>query len=156
MPAALHQDLRSKLGGDEDVADTKLREWYGAVSDAWENKPIGDDDWTFWRARFQEWIGTTRAAPGRPTTARPPSQAERPGVWGEVYERLEVDIGAHAAFQWFGQVTLANDTGSVLTLALPSDEHRDFLARRYGEALRIAAELVRPGTIVELFVAEAA
>ena len=60
VPALLHAELRSKLSGPDDESDRRLRDWYCETSDVWEGRDIGDDDWTFWRARFQEWIGTTR------------------------------------------------------------------------------------------------
>lgn len=66
VPADLHAELVRKLGGAEDAADAALRAWYRTVADQWpEDRPIGDDDFGFWRARFREWQGTTRLAPPR-------------------------------------------------------------------------------------------
>jgi hypothetical protein len=72
VPAFVHVEFRQRLtvpGVTEDEADRKLRAWYGEVETAWLNKPIGDDGPTFWRARFVEWQGSTRAGPnGRTMT----------------------------------------------------------------------------------------
>jgi hypothetical protein len=64
VPGGLHAEFVSKLGGDPEDAYQKLHDWYPMAAKAWDNKPIGDDDWTFWRARFREWVGTTKV----PTT----------------------------------------------------------------------------------------
>lgn len=72
VPADLHDELRRKLGGDEEEADTRLRHWYLETGAAWQEKPIGDDDYRFWRARFAEWQGLTE----KPTKPKPTSAAE--------------------------------------------------------------------------------
>jgi hypothetical protein len=59
VPGMLHAELRELLGGPEDDADAKLRAWYPTVAAQWDGKPIGDDAFRFWRARFREWVGTT-------------------------------------------------------------------------------------------------
>jgi hypothetical protein len=71
VPGSLHAEFRDKLGGDPNEADTKLRAWYPIAAAAYDNQPIGDDDFTFWRARFREWIGTT-VKPVRASAARLP------------------------------------------------------------------------------------
>jgi len=74
VPGPLHSEFIRKLGGDDDAADAKLHAWYLTVADAWDQpveRPIGDDDWTFWRARFREWQGTTKTTV-LPTSADPP------------------------------------------------------------------------------------
>ena len=65
VPGSLHSDFLMRLGGDADETDRKLSAWYREVSAQWEGKPIGDDDFVFWRARFREWQGTTVGPPGR-------------------------------------------------------------------------------------------
>lgn len=60
VPGSLHAEFRDKLGGDPDEADAALRAWYPEAAAPYENQPIGDDDFAFWRARFREWVGTTR------------------------------------------------------------------------------------------------
>ena len=57
VPGTLHSDFVSKLGGDEEQADAELRAWYPIVSAHYEGRTIGEDDFTFWRARFREWVG---------------------------------------------------------------------------------------------------
>jgi hypothetical protein len=59
VPGMLHAELRELLGGEADQADGKLRAWYPTVAEQWADKPIGDDAFRFWRARFREWVGTT-------------------------------------------------------------------------------------------------
>lgn len=59
VPGMLHAELRELLGGPEDDADAKLRAWYPTVAAQRDGKPIGDDAFRFWRARFREWVGTT-------------------------------------------------------------------------------------------------
>lgn len=84
VPAALHEELRRKVGGDEDDADRRLRAWYREVDDAWQDpsRAIGDSDWDFWRARFREWQGTTadrkRGAGNAPIT---PAEREKAAEW---------------------------------------------------------------------------
>lgn len=154
VPASLHREFVRKSGiSDEADADAAVRAWYRDVSAIWDGREVTDDDFGFWRARWKE-----RKAAGVTINGWTPrvGSDERPGIWGDIFERLKLDIGSHAAGQWFGGVTVAQDTGAVLTLALPSEEYREFLSRRYGETLQLAAESVRPGTSIELFVAEAA
>jgi len=59
VPGSLHAEFLSKLGGDEEDARSRLEAWYPVAALAWADKPIGDDDFRFWRARFREWQGTT-------------------------------------------------------------------------------------------------
>lgn len=73
VPSSLHAEFVSKLGGDQATAAAKLFAWYPEAAAAYENQPIGDDDFRFWRARFREWVGTTErpvkpAADAGPTT----------------------------------------------------------------------------------------
>ena len=60
VPGSLHAEFINKLGGDEADARSTLEAWYPVAADAWQSVPIGDDDFAFWRARFREWVGTTR------------------------------------------------------------------------------------------------
>lgn len=66
VPGSLHAEFRDKLGGDPAAADAELRAWYPVAAAPFDDQPIGDDDFAFWRARFLEWVGTTR----RPVPAR--------------------------------------------------------------------------------------
>ena len=59
VPSSLHAEFVSKLGGDEQVAHQRLIAWYPTAAAPYQNHPIGDDDFRFWRARFREWQGTT-------------------------------------------------------------------------------------------------
>lgn len=59
VPGGLHIEFIQKLGGDPGEAEAKLTAWYPQAAAEWDGKPIGDDDWRFWRARFREWQGTT-------------------------------------------------------------------------------------------------
>jgi uncharacterized protein YdaU (DUF1376 family) len=59
VPGGLHAEFVMRLGGDESEARAKLLAWYPTVAAAWDGKPIGDDDFVFWKARFREWVGTT-------------------------------------------------------------------------------------------------
>lgn len=66
FPGDLWAEFRTRLavedhGGDERAADQALDAWAMRLIADWGNKPTGgDDDFTFWRARFAEWRGTTR------------------------------------------------------------------------------------------------
>lgn len=59
VPGILHAEFRSKLAGDPNAADARLRAWYPVAAAEWADRDIGDDDFVFWKARFREWIGTT-------------------------------------------------------------------------------------------------
>jgi len=70
VPGALHAEFRDKLGGDPGEADAALRAWYPIAAAPYDDQPIGDDDFGFWRARFREWVGTTvTPRPARVTPA---------------------------------------------------------------------------------------
>lgn len=152
VPGDLHREFVRKSGiSDETAADAFVRAWYADVSAIWAGRAVANDDFGFWRARWKERV--TDAPANRWTPAAHP---ERSGTWGEIFQRLKMDLGSHVATQWFGAVTVISDAGNILTLALPSTEHRDFVTRRYGEALRVAADIVRLGLTVDLFVPEPA
>ena len=56
VPNALHQEFaRLAPSGFDLVA------WYGLTDQAWSDKAIGDDSFVFWRARWKERFGSTRA-----------------------------------------------------------------------------------------------
>jgi translation initiation factor IF-1 len=59
VPGSLHAEFITKVGGDENEARAKLIAWYPTIAAQYADQPIGDDDFTFWKARFREWIGTT-------------------------------------------------------------------------------------------------
>lgn len=63
VPGSLHAEFIDKLGGDPEHARLVLHAWYPQAAAPYEDQPIGDDDFTFWRARFREWVGTTRSPP---------------------------------------------------------------------------------------------
>jgi hypothetical protein len=60
VPGSLHAEFVDKLGGDPEEARAQLHAWYPEAAAPFEGQPIGDDDFAFWRARFREWVGTTR------------------------------------------------------------------------------------------------
>jgi hypothetical protein len=61
VPAFLHRAFVAALGGPEDIANERLREWYARVMDALDpNSAIDPDAPKFWRPRFQ----TTFVKPG--------------------------------------------------------------------------------------------
>lgn len=72
VPSALHAEFIDKLGGDPEEARTQLLAWYPEAAAPYENQPIGDDDFAFWRHRFREWVGSTRQ-PARTTAAPVPT-----------------------------------------------------------------------------------
>lgn len=76
VPGRLHADFVEKLGGDQAEASRRLEAWYPVAAAAWADKPIGDDDFTFWRARFREWIGTTVTAQSTRTSGNTAAAAE--------------------------------------------------------------------------------
>jgi hypothetical protein len=72
VPSGLHAEFVDRLSGDSETARAKLMAWYPEAASAWADKPIGDDDWKFWRLRFREWVGTTAT----PAGSRPKTDAE--------------------------------------------------------------------------------
>ena len=54
VPLSLHHEFQ-RLSPD----GFDLQTWYGETDLAWAFKPIGDDAFTFWRARWREEFGTT-------------------------------------------------------------------------------------------------
>lgn len=70
VPSGLHAELVEKLGGDPEQARLRLLAWYPVAAAPYENQPIGDSDYQFWRARFREWQGTTVKTAGPATPPR--------------------------------------------------------------------------------------
>lgn len=73
VPAFLHREFILALGGPEDMADQRLRDWYSAVFDAVNpDEPIESDAPKFWRPRFQSTFvkpgGQVAQYAGRQTT----------------------------------------------------------------------------------------
>lgn len=65
VPAFIHEEFLRKLPEEQEVANRKLRAWYLDVDEQWQGKAIGDRPEKFWRARFEEWQGTTQKATHR-------------------------------------------------------------------------------------------
>jgi len=58
LPQSLYDELLGRLGGVEHTPT--LLKWLGQTVSGLAGKPIGDSDiWRFWRARFEQWQGTT-------------------------------------------------------------------------------------------------
>ena len=55
VPLSLHHEFQRTAPDGFD-----LSRWYGDTDLAWADKPIGDDGFTFWRARWREEHGTTQ------------------------------------------------------------------------------------------------
>ena len=55
VPVSLHRKFQRVAPSGFDLED-----WYAATDEAWSDKPIGDDEFEFWRARWREKHGTTR------------------------------------------------------------------------------------------------
>ena len=55
VPLSLHREFQRLSPNGFDLED-----WYAATDEAWSEKPIGDDAFGFWRARWREKHGTTR------------------------------------------------------------------------------------------------
>jgi hypothetical protein len=92
VPGGLHADFIQRLGGEPTESDATLRAWYPTVAAAWTDKPIGDDDWKFWRLRFVEWVGTT-ARPSQP----PAPGRHRPATFGAQRQWTAEDLARLAA-----------------------------------------------------------
>ena len=58
VPLSLHQEFQRLSPNGFD-----LMEWYAVTDEAWADKPIGDDAFTFWRSRWREKHGTTASKP---------------------------------------------------------------------------------------------
>lgn len=56
VPQVLYAELLSGMATPDEHA---LHVWLTATECEWDGRPIGDSTWTFWRARFREWQGTT-------------------------------------------------------------------------------------------------
>jgi uncharacterized protein YdaU (DUF1376 family) len=73
VPAFLHDEFRRKLNGDDQAKDDGIvRRFYLSVAENWpEGKRIGDTDVVFWRARWEEAVGSTVERKGyRPAVFR--------------------------------------------------------------------------------------
>jgi len=82
--AIIHDEFVRHLGGDPAEASKRLYAWYPTVTAVWEDKPIGDNTFEFWRARFREWQGTTKK------TDREIQQAQREAAERESAKRWGV------------------------------------------------------------------
>jgi len=80
VPGSLHAEFRTKLGGDPETADARLHAWYPIAAAPFEDQPIGDDDFRFWRSRFREWLGTTEK-PARATKSAAPTPVYNDEDW---------------------------------------------------------------------------
>jgi len=80
VPSALHAEFTDKLGGDPYEADERLRKWYPVAAAPYEDQPIGDVDWKFWRLRFREWQGTT----AKPVAAGADKRATDDEIWADI------------------------------------------------------------------------
>lgn len=81
VPSALHAEFVQKLGGDPEDARRKLLAWYPVAALPYEDQPIGDDDWRFWRLRFREWVGTT----AKPASATGPPRASDADILADIH-----------------------------------------------------------------------
>jgi len=61
LPDFLFNEFVRKCGQVEDGSGF-VRRWALSVRQTWEGQPIGDDALVFWRARWTEFLGTTKAA----------------------------------------------------------------------------------------------
>jgi len=73
VPAFLHRGFIAALGGPEDLADQRLRDWYQGVFVAMNpDEPVEPDAAKFWRPRFQSMFvkpgGEVAQYAGRQTT----------------------------------------------------------------------------------------
>jgi chromosomal replication initiator protein len=77
-------------------------------------------------------------------------------IWDQVLARVETKVNRHSFFTWFRPTSLIADTGSGLTVRVPSSLFTDWLTKHYSGVLAEALEEVkRPGTSVA-FIADGA
>jgi chromosomal replication initiator protein len=77
-------------------------------------------------------------------------------IWEQILARVETKVNRHSFYTWFRPTSLIADTGSGLTVRVPSSLFTDWLTKHYSGVLAEALEEVkRPGTSVA-FVAEGA
>jgi chromosomal replication initiator protein len=77
-------------------------------------------------------------------------------IWDQILARVETKVNRHSFYTWFRPTSLIADTGSGLTVRVPSSLFTDWLTKHYSGVLAEALEEVkRPGTSVA-FVAEGA
>ena len=62
LPDFIFNEFAAKSGQLNAEAWTK--DWALSVRRVWEGRPIGDDSLVFWRARWAEFLGTTKTATG--------------------------------------------------------------------------------------------
>lgn len=77
LPENVFVELVKAKGGPETLACTYVRAWHQRVCETWDaetgprgSEPIGDDKYAFWRARWAEDHGTTKAEPKPARQAR--------------------------------------------------------------------------------------
>jgi chromosomal replication initiator protein len=75
-------------------------------------------------------------------------------IWDSVLARVETKVNRHSFYTWFRPTSLIADSGSGLTVRVPTPLFTDWLTKHYSGVLAEALEEVkRPGTSVA-FVAE--
>jgi len=77
-------------------------------------------------------------------------------IWDQILARVETKVNRHSFYTWFRPTSLIADTGSGLTVRVPSSLFTDWLTKHYSGVLAEALEEVkRSGTSVA-FVADGA
>jgi uncharacterized protein YdaU (DUF1376 family) len=74
VPAFLHRSFVAALGGNEDEADKRLRDWYLVIEQSFGDEPVPSDVLKFWRALFDAEFVKTK--PGQTGPKGFKSQAE--------------------------------------------------------------------------------
>jgi chromosomal replication initiator protein len=75
-------------------------------------------------------------------------------IWDSILARVETKVNRHSFYTWFRPTSLIADTGSGLTVRVPTPLFTDWLTKHYSGVLAEALEEVkRPGTSVA-FVAD--
>jgi hypothetical protein len=93
VPQDLHADLVAKLGGDPAHANSQLLTMYTEVASTWpEDAPV-ENDWAFWRARYDERF--VQPKPQR-QAARAAGDVPAPATWSDPARVWRCHHGADA------------------------------------------------------------
>jgi chromosomal replication initiation ATPase DnaA len=82
------------------------------------------------------------------------NQDQDKNVWEEVLARLRASVDAEEFRRWFGPAAYASDAGDQITVWVPTETDRRYLANHFQNQIeRILGQLGRPGTQIRFVAA---
>ncbi|MEP7304174.1 MAG: hypothetical protein ABJA98_01525 [Acidobacteriota bacterium] len=159
VPRFVHFELFDQLGGPigepAHVKAGRLIAFYARTMAAIPHEQsIGDDPPTFWRKAFAAWI-TSQSQPAEVTepTAVPLKSNPPLHVWAQILHVIETRVPRHDFHMWFLQTQLVDDHGTVIEVGGLDVTRGDlvvaWIEKHYRDAVKLAADQVRPGLQVE-------